>query len=224
MGYAKGLLEEEWEKGFNATGKSVCAECLGNLHLSHLVNHTSDESVRYCGDEGPVADVDEIIGFFLQAISTEYEDGTDAPWDSEEKEYFIKTYLIQDVLDREFSGDLFNSSDLEEDLVNALEGRMWVQRDWQILNRSEGLALSWREFCHAVKHRTRYLYFEPEPDSNDHDPEYVGPAGMLSELEGLIRRYRLTKKVPAGNRLFRVRCGTESYTSPKRSRPPPDDA
>jgi hypothetical protein len=223
MGYAKRLLEEEWEQGFRATGKSACANCLENSHLLHLIDDASDGECSYCCGEGAVAEVDDIIGYFLEAISSEYQDGTDAPWDSEEREYFIDTYTIHDILDREFSGDLFNSSELEDDLKEALESRMWVQRDWQILSRSQGLSLSWREFCNAVKHRTRYLYFEPEPDSQDRDPEYVGPIGMLEELDSLIRRYKLIKTVQAGTRLFRVRCGTVPYTTAKDLGPAPDD-
>jgi hypothetical protein len=223
MGFAKRLLEEEWERGFRSTGKFACSECLGNLHLLDLVDQSGDGDCSYCAAERPVADVDEVIKYLLEAISFEYEDGTDAPWDSEEGKYFIETYLIRDIIEREFSGDLFNSPELEEDLADALDNRMWVQKDWQILNRREGLSLSWREFCEAVKHRTRYLFFEPEPVSDEHDPEYVGPAGMLSELQSLIRRYRLTKNIPAGSHLYRVRCGSVSYTSPKDLGPPPDE-
>lgn len=223
MGYAKRLLEKEWEQGFRSTGKTACAKCLGNPHLVNLVTPKRGDECSYCARESPVASVDEVIKYFLEAISAEYEDGSNAPWDSEEGDYFIDTYLIRDILGRHFSGDLFSAQDLEEDLVGSLEGRMWVQKDWQILNRSQGLSLSWKEFCDAVKHRTRYLFFEPEKNSDDQDSEYVGPAGMLSELESLIQRYGLTKTVPAGSHLFRVRCGNVAYTSPRDLGPPPSD-
>ena len=211
MGSAKRLLEKEWEQGFHSTGKTACAECVGNEHLEHLVDRSSVGECSYCGAEVPVAEVDVVIA---------YEDGTDAPWDSEDKEYQIPTYLISDVLSREFSGDLFASDELEKDLAGALEGRMWIQKDWQILNRREGLNLSWREFCDAVKHRTRYLFFEPESTSGDEDPEYVGPAGMLSTLGSLIDEYGLTKTVRAGARFFRVRCDNIVHTSPNELGPP----
>jgi hypothetical protein len=209
-------------------GTLVCAVCFTEPELSSYVEQNGEVGeCSYCGrDEVIVAELDEVTGYLEERLRTEYStaDEEGLPWDEEEQRYFPESFDIRDVFDREFGGVPGNDADLRQALVNALSDQIWCQKDAMALTRREGLSSGWQNFCHNIKHDTRYLFFRKERKSIESEHEFVPPAEMLLELGELIREFDLVRVIDPGAVFYRVRWDSEgkTYDSPADLGPPPE--
>jgi len=93
-----------------------------------------------------------------------------------------------------------------------------------MLSRDEGLSSGWREFCRAVKHETRYLFFKENEEVEEQDREFVEPGRMLAELGSLVGACGLFRRLEAGSEYWRVRWDKEGkkFETPSEMGPPPE--
>ena len=225
MGFAKRLLEQEWEQGFRSTGDFVCDECIADQHLSVFVrSHASETACSFCDrdeKEAIAAPLDDVIKHMLECIRAEYSDVDSecVPYDKEDERYIVPTKDTWDLLRDELDEFPLNSK-LADRLLDSISDRTWCHKNPQMLSREEGLGLGWREFCRAIKHDTRYLFFKSHESD---EPEYIDPSEMLSELGTLIHELSLITTLPAGTKFIRVRCTSkdEQFTTPADIGPPP---
>ena len=101
----------------------------------------------------------------------------------------------------------------------------YCKRDWQIMSPGEALTFGWENFCHAVKHETRFLFFADANEDDDAEPFQVRPGGMLTALGEVIRDCDLIQDVRVGKRMFRARGhkAGATLTEPIDLGPPPED-
>jgi hypothetical protein len=227
MGVTKRLLEEEWERGYPLTGESVCSECFEDETIREFIGeHLSEHECSFCQssrDDVPIAcRLDDVIEHMMTCIRDLYSDA-DAecvPYDSEDEKYIVETRDTWDLLNDELDTFPMGSKRLTDCLLDAIPDRQWCKKSPELLSREEGLRLGWREFCHAIKHDTRYLFFRR---GEGDEPEYVEPADMLSEIGDLVRNFRLVVDLPTGTRFLRARCTHEEieFKTPAAVGPPP---
>ena len=101
---------------------------------------------------------------------------------------------------------------------------IYCKQDWQILSPGEALKSTWDRFCEQVKHRTRFMFFDHEPERDD-EPYHVPLADMLNQLGDVIRDCDLVHDVSPSTRIFRVRAHKpgQGYTKPIELGPPPPE-
>jgi hypothetical protein len=210
-------------------GKVVCAGCFREIELSSYVEQNGElGDCDYCErTDVTVLEMENVVAHIKERLRTEYSTAEEEGllWDDEEQRYFPESFDIHEVFDREFGGPPANDSELQRDLFHAFSDETWCQKDGAILTRREGLSSGWRNFCHNIKHDTRYLFFKGEERPEDGDREYVPPAEMLSELGALVQRFDLTRVVKPGSTFYRVRWDPRgaTYTSPADLGPPPEE-
>ncbi len=227
MGITKRLLEEEWERGYRLTGDFVCSTCFQDDTIRRFIaKHLTGHQCSFCGTSRNgrriACRLDDIIEHMMKCIYQHYSD-VDAecvPYDSEDGRYIVETCNTWDLLHDQLDTFPMDSEDLTHRLLHAIPDRLWCKKNPELLSREEGLRLGWREFCHAIKHDTRYLFFRR---GKGDEPEYVEPADMLAEIGDLIRRFRLVVDLPAGTRFVRARCTKENlqFETPADVGPPP---
>jgi HEPN superfamily RES-like protein/RES domain-containing protein len=226
MGLAKRLLEKELERGYQLTDDGVCCRCFeDNVIRSFIGANLTECQCSFCGDsaEEPVAcPLDKVIEHMIMCIRDYYSDAESesVPYDREEDRYIIPTRTVWELLQYELSTFPMHSKALTQRILNAIPDVPWCKKNPELLSRAEGLRLGWREFCHAIKHDTRYLFFRR---GDGDEPEFVEPADMLQEIGALINNFDLVLDIPKGTQFFRARCTekNERFISPAEVGPPP---
>ena len=109
-------------------------------------------------------------------------------------------------------------------LAHLKDDVVYCKRDWQILSPGEALTSSWSRFCDEVKHGTRFLFFNHEPE-DDAEPYHVPLTHLLDELGTVIRDCGLIHDVEVGSRIYRVRehVAGKRFTKPVELGPPPPE-
>jgi HEPN/RES N-terminal domain 1/RES domain len=209
VGLTKRLWEEEQERRYHTSEDAVCPECFWDEGLKGFIeNHLQSDTCTLCGksaDDAIAAPADEVLEFFLEKMWDHFQvaDGN-APWDNEEGRYFVKAWSLYDLVFDEFS-EIADYSTLEWLYDHLKDDGEYCERDWQILSPGDALKSAWGQFCSAIKHETRFLFFVDGKGEDDEEPFRVRPAEMLEALEQVIRECGLIKELTAGTRLFRVR-------------------
>ena len=227
MGFAKQLWEEEMARGYHTSDDTVCADCFKDLGIRRFIqDHVEANSCSVCGrtaEEEIAAPADEILEFFLQKVHEHYENADgNAPFDKEETRYIVETWDLYDLIFDELA-EVAEHETLEWLHTRLKDDVTYCTKEWQIMSPGEALTSAWGQFCHAVKHETRFLFFVDEPEEDDGEPYRVRPAEMLGELGDLIRGCQLIRDISSGTRLFRVRGheAGKSFTDPVDLGPPP---
>ena len=229
MGFTKRLLEEEWERGYRLTGDFVCSECFEDDTIGRFIGeHLSSRECSFCQRPNAIApmacSLDDVIEHMTTCIRGQYADAEAecVLYDSEDGRYMVDTRDTWDLLCDELDTFPMSSTRLTDRLLDAIPDQQWCKKNPELLSREEGLRLGWREFCHAIKHDTRYLFFRR---SEGDEPEYVEPADMLAEIGDLVRRFKLILDLPPGTRFVRARCTKEDvrFGTPADVGPPPSN-
>ena len=105
----------------------------------------------------------------------------------------VPVFDIYDILHEQQTG-ISSNEDVLDWIVNSVsDGLQWCQRDPVALSPEDGLVAGWEDFCEAVKHKTRYLFFEAPrqalgglPEVAE-EPYYVHPSDLLEQLAELVR-------------------------------------
>ncbi len=239
MGMAKRLWEEEQGRGYSLSDKFVCVRCFDDYAIKEFIKTVvSAKQCSFCGlrnqRKNIAAPGNAVLEFILRGINSEYGDvdGEAVPYDGEEGRYMVPVFDIYDIVHEQHS-DISSNEDVLDWIVNSVsDGSQWCQKDPVILSPEEGLVAGWEDFSEAIKHGTRYLFFDaplqrgpdvlPEPGE---EPYYVHPAELLDELANVVKDVGLIRERPSGTNLFRVRphaLGVE-YNTPIELGPPPED-
>jgi len=222
MGLTKRLLEEELERGYRLTGDYVCSRCFGDDSIGEFIaQHLTENRCSFCPQPNSAA-LDDVIEFMMTCVREQYSDVESecVPYDSEDGKYIVDKRDTWDLLQEELNTFPMNSKRLTSRLIDAIPSQQWCRRYPELLTREEGLRLGWSEFCLAVKHDTRYLFFRR---GNADEPEHVEPADMLAEIGKLVQAFNLLINLPLGTTFMRARCTTKDarFIQPADVGPPP---
>lgn len=236
MGYAKRLLAEEQARRYSPTDKCVCDRCFDDYAIKQFIcKNATARTCSFCHRRNLRKNVaaagDAVLEFLLQGLDSEYDDAhTHAlPYDDEEGVSMVPVYGIADIV-YEQHPDITSCRDVRSWILNSIsDGLSWCHRDPLLLSPEEGLGAGWEDFCEAVKHKTRFLFFEPPRQAFDglpeggEEPYYVHPSQLLEELAERVSGAGLIRELPAGTPVFRARAHADGVrlTTPEELGPPP---
>jgi hypothetical protein len=238
MGFAKRQWEEERARPYSLSDKSVCVRCFDDYAIKNFIKTiVSAKECSFCGlrnrRKNIAAPGNAVLEFILRGINSEYGDVDEeaVPYDGEEGEYMVPVFDIYDILHEQQTG-ISSNEDVLDWIVNSVsDGLQWCQRDPVALSPEDGLVAGWEDFCEAVKHKTRYLFFEAPrqalgglPEVAE-EPYYVHPSDLLEQLAELVNRVELIRNVPAGTPIFRARSHNDGieFRKPEELGPPTEE-
>jgi RES domain-containing protein len=232
-------LEEEDVLRSSTLELFVCARCFDDYAIEEFIKaHAVKKQCSFCGRrnlrKAIAAPGEDVLEFFLRGIGSEFDDvgRHSLPFDQEEGKYIVPVYGIWDLVHDQFA-DISSSDRILDWIVESFnDGRQWCDRNPLILSPEEGLVAGWKDFCAAVKHKTRYLFFETPPQQASgelpepgEEPHYVHPAKLLEEIGADVKSAGLIREIPAGTSIFRARPHGRGicYTTPADLGPPLED-
>jgi RES domain-containing protein len=195
----------------------VCARCFDDYAIKDFIRaHAMERQCSFCGrqtlSKSIAASGREVLTFILRGIYSEYDDvgRHSLPYDQEEGKYVVPVYSVWEMVHEQLA-EMSSNQDVLRWIVDSVDdGRQWCDRHPLVLSPEEGLISGWKDFCEAVKHRTRYLFFEPPPLRDQlpepgEEPYYVHPAELLEEIAESVKKVNLIREIPAGTTIFRAR-------------------
>jgi len=215
-----GLLTKDGDIGYYPIGdKHVCSDCFADEYIKGFIESQA-ESLKcdFCGKESsePIAaDIDEVIEYILDCISTEWGDPDDEGVPVEGGEYVWSVTDSYDLIQYEIELDA--NPDVTEAIIQACGGRLWVKRDY----RTADLMLSgWALFVEEIKHHRRYFFGLDEDDRFSFD---ILPSKFLDRLGEEISEYELSKTLTTSDIIYRARIHDPDVTLSNASElgPPP---
>lgn len=86
MGLPKSMMIKYQERGYGASDKIVCHECVGDYYLKkYIKDNGSKDRCDYCGKSRKCIDLEDLMEPIMDGIWSEYEDATGCMgWDSSE--------------------------------------------------------------------------------------------------------------------------------------------
>lgn len=205
MGYAKRMLEEAEEFGYEAPNDAyICPGCVTDAHLAQtLGNALEDEPCSYCGAPR-AAEIVVLLKSLGEVVRHSYTDpAEELPYDGREGGYQGVVSTGDEIVDN--LDEWTDNDQLRQDAAGAFSGSSWCKRDYFGLDPYEALKFGWDRFCQQVKHRTRYLFLQELGSNDERDPRYIPPGRMLEELGALFHEYNLFRTIPTGYELVRAR-------------------
>jgi hypothetical protein len=197
------------------SAKFVCVRCVEGDSLANAIFTNMVESrCDYCGRRSrkPIAaPVDVLVEPVLEGLQTEWADpGDELYYDGRDGGYQGETFSSDDLLLWEI--DRFSEHEsLVEEIADLLSDYHWCKKDYGLLRPGEALTYGWSNFCHKVKHETRYMFFEEAsgPPELRH-PDDVRPEEMLGSVGYAVREAGLVRAVEVGKRFVRARVDAPS--------------
>jgi hypothetical protein len=210
-------------------GPYMCDRCVGDADLAAYIQQNAisdhcDFCERASKSDLIAASAEEVVSHIEQCLDQEYEDAANmVPYESAEGGYQANTWSTQEVLE-DAELEMVNEAAYDY-IVRHLPDYAWVQTDFFSQHPFDSLRHGWESFADAVKHHTRYLFFDPPDDPSWPQHDEIRPEDMLDALGRVIRECGLVRVLPAGTRLIRVRqhSADDAPTSLAELGPPPLD-
>ena len=214
MGFVKEIYMTQGKYGYHYMGDDyVCPDCFDDYAVKRFIRDNADETkCSYCGSQSRrpnSAFLGDVIKFVMQGILTEYgdPDREGIPYESAEGGYQGEVYSTSEVFDDEIAPIIRNDR-LLEDIQNALDDKLWCQRDFYTLPPHKALIFNWEQFSNQVKHHTRYVFFRLRDEPSDRlydDPDYIPIPKMLDRLAHVVSETRLLRMLNESQTIWRVR-------------------
>jgi hypothetical protein len=186
MGQAKREWEEALARGFHDIGdKFVCEACFGDDAIKDFIRqHSGATHCDYCGrnseDSGVcVAPIDTVMAVIVEGIEQEWaEPAADGvSWISREGGWQSPVYETWELFDGHMKDELgIDGGDLLGDIIESVGDKQWCQKDHLLLPPGQAMISGWEHFSHAVKYKTRYMFFGcSEGDVSYGSPDEIPP-------------------------------------------------
>ena len=226
MGYAKTLMLEQQEQGWEFSDYRICSRCLCDEHLRTRIQEDAiDDQCSFClsSDRGS-APLDELMRLVASTAHEYFDRAVETlAWDGEEKAYIGETFdtseMIYDRLDPFTERD-----DIMDTVVGLFEDDLWCRPDVYHLDGAELYAVSWKQFCETVKHELRFFF--GKKGSSDGISETIPVHQMMDTVGHIVLETEgLVSVLPAGTQIVRIRRhrATVAPTTWRDLGPPPED-
>lgn len=207
-------MEQQQEQGWSPSDQRICSVCVTDYALKAAValQETTDVGpCMTCGKE-PSAPFDALLEVFVDGIKFLYDDALNSvSYVSSEGGYVgAATWDTWDLL--EDFHDCFEE-DASPTIIDELRAQMelgdWVDRSDPDFDPEVLLDAAWVEFCRAIKHETRYVFWlEPkggEGTKKEPAPWEIDPATALDHVGDIIDDFGLFKDYEQGHQFYRAR-------------------
>ncbi|MFE4409800.1 HEPN-associated N-terminal domain-containing protein [Streptomyces sp. NPDC056821] len=216
MGFAKRFMEEVEDQGwYPAEDKWVCVQCVDEPFLASKVKEASDPEATcsFC-DESSAAELDILTDAFVRGVKVRYQDANgELFYDAEEGRYAGRTYDTWDLVTWEY-GHIFAGNGLLEAVRDSVVDMTWSDSHYWHYSPDEEFSAGWRNFCEAVKHETRYVFWlRKDWREQEHGPDGLPPAEILGVLGGFIDTHNLYNTIEVRDKLWRARTHCEDASS-----------
>lgn len=209
MGGAKNAWMEEQERGYSSIDGDVCFECLGTGTIRNCIDQrqVEDGTCDYCSLEARVFPVSHLTEVIVERIRSEWENLYDAslPRDDETGHPILHEHecTTEEVLEEE--GFSPASTQLMEDVCNAIHTDTWCERDPLDITEADALKYTWEIFCEAVKTKYRFTFFRAPDSRHDIDRDEFSLSEMLDRLREVFESIKPWAEIPEGILVFRAR-------------------
>lgn len=206
MGQAKRAWMEEEERGWSAPDGHVCRKCVDDDYLKRVIaRHQSSRTCDYCGRTGRrniAAPVETLMPVVASAAFYSFNDPTQAgiPWDEGPLYRGVST---EDML---MSLPFHCHEELFEEVAGAFRIDEWVRSaggHWSSSHDHEVFGDSWHSFVAAIKHQTRFHFYQAASDVAG--PQELGPGMILEAIGRMVHRLSLVTTIGEGTALYRAR-------------------
>ena len=225
MGMAKRWAMEQDERGYRWSDGAICSDCVTDSALARWIEANLDSTeCRFCGgkSEDPIAaNFDDFVGVVHDGLLFDWNDpdSEGIMYESAEGGYQAD---LRDIWDLFFDYDISENTDVVDALIEAIDTKYWVDRDFYIGDDSSRLRWGWDWFKHVTKHKSRYLFLRLDDDKDD-----IPPSRMLDVIGNLVRSnsqdLRLIRTITTDVDLFRVRIADRAVSTAAEIGSPPEE-
>lgn len=188
--------------------KLICPDCAGSdPHLRAAVARAAslDETCFFCGDH-PAAPLDALVDAFMVGVDHTFQraDHVGMPLDEELPSV---TLCQADELTSYFVG--LGSDPHGWEVSNEVEKRLpegvYILNDWDSRQPTEQYALTWSRFRHQIMHRTRFVFWAKQRNTERGGVDQSFVAEALDAIGRSLQERGAIKTLPAGTTMYRVR-------------------
>ncbi len=208
MGWAKELLLESQERGWDAPDKHVCANCVDDEFLKDVIqSNVEAQACDYCGHqsvESIAAPVEAIMHPIGGAFFTNFAEPGAAMLPRDSGDWIQELTYTHDALE---SLPLHCHGDLFEDVARSFHNWGWVQCAngfWLSEHDSTIWRWSWENFERIVKTSTRYFFAGTVLEDFGND-EISSTDDLLRLIGSIAQELELYRTLEAETPLYRVR-------------------
>jgi hypothetical protein len=223
-----GIAKELFESGISSPGeKYVCWKCFGDYAIQEFIkNEAKYLSCDYCertsSREPIAAHINDVIGFILDGIETEWGDPANSmSWESKEGGYIGEVTDIYSLLMEIDLG--IDNDELFDDIAKSIMQTEWCQIDPYGLTPQEEWYYDWNEFSDQLKHHVRYVFFNiPQNEMGEHNIKKQ-PYEVLAKIGEIVNELDLIKNLSKKETtIFRCRNNNadENFTTVDELGPP----
>lgn len=187
----------------------VCSNHFSDTAIKkYIKSHSNLGTCDYCHDNRVrrVIALNDLSEFMTEAIGRYYDDAANwLGYDSAEGGYLGSTFDTYDILFNELELDI-DDPKLQDDLYYSMPDTVWCHQDPYGLSQSEEMDFDWKYFKNVVKHKARYSFFYIKKVKDEGFAEYtVNISDILTEIAGLISKYKLITTLSGGEVFYRCR-------------------
>lgn len=217
MGITKSMWMESLERGWKASDKVVCSECVEDDFLKKCISdHAEVAKCDYCGriSADPIAaPVEEIMHTIGETFNKYFAEPGAASVSSDGDKWVIEPISTFDAL---MSLPLNCHEDLFNDIESFFHEDSWIfcaDGFWMSEHPSEIWGFMWEQFKELIINQTRY-FFEIKENR---------PGEILNKIGGIIEDVELYDTLSKETLLYRARTtqGGEVYETFDELGPPP---
>jgi len=205
----------------------VCEDCIEDSALQEFVRtHLVSGECTYCervSENAIAANLEDVLKFMDDVISEEYDDPNEGmSYISAEGGWQGQVLEGGEIFDEIGFG--LDNEQLFDEIEAHFAGRLFCERDHQILNPSDRMLFAWERFKHVVQHERRYTFWTSHDDGEEEwHPDHLPPSHMLREIAEILREIDPYTTLNNGATIWRARVHDSEFSpnSPKAFTSPP---
>lgn len=200
------------DQGWSSSDATICKRCVTDSALRDCIaGDVEDGSACTFCNSVPAAPFDSLLNSFSEGLDFLYDDALNwVPYASAEGGFVgaptVDTWGLMDDFYDCFHDEV--SDRVIRELRNCIDERTWASRDDPDHGPEALLLAAWKNFCYAIKHDTRYVFWlgrGAEAPGEGYDFGGIPPADALNHVCDLIDELNLFETYDVDRSFFRSR-------------------